>query len=182
MKKIGTFTIPLHQPEKAERLIVGYTTRRHLILDFDKTHSLTITVNIIKMVQKDFQFLGDCLICESSWDGYHCIFDNIISWSKIMMVCKVLHGLGILNRNFIKVRTFREDLTLRISSIDRGQEKSEAPKPLCLIPSRYSYLHNLKPLTDKTYSDIMMYLKGIYEYYSCLSAFRSLSNLKIRSF
>ena len=123
------------EPTEAERLITGYTTRDHLILDLDKSHSLWATQRLVQMIQRDFSFVGDCLISESSWDGFHCIFDNKIKWYKILRICSMLQGLNIVNRDYFKVRKFREDLTLRVSSIDRGEEKSEAPIPKLLIMS-----------------------------------------------
>jgi hypothetical protein len=115
------------------------------------------------MIQKEYPFLGDCLISESSWDGFHCIFDSKVTWAQIMRVCRALTHIGIVNRNYIAVRTFREDLTVRVSSIDRGLEKSEAPKPIALVFAKNgSYGYN-----DR--------FSGIANYLDVLSAFRDLS-------
>ena len=183
-RKIGTSTTLLRQPEKAERLIVGYSTRQHLLLDLDKSHSTHSTIRLIKMIQKDWPCVGDCLISESSWDGFHCIFDDKLSWFKIMEICRVLQGLKILNRDYIKVRTFREDLTVRVSSIDRGEEKSEAPIPKIMLLSPDS---PDKPQTLTCSEMIQDYLdgthvgfSGICDYLLALSAFRPLSSLTVQ--
>jgi hypothetical protein len=84
-----------------------------------------------------------------------------------MHICRTLTGLLIVNRNFVVVRTFREDLTLRVSSIDRGLEKSEAPKPIAWI-----YADNGNYGTGKEFS-------GIRNYLDVLSAFRPLAPASI---
>jgi hypothetical protein len=164
------------QPEK---LIVGYTTRKHLLLDLDKTHSLFATEHLIRMIQKEYPDVGDCLISESSLDGFHCIFNNKISWSRIMHIARILTGLHIVNRNFTKVRMFREDLTLRISSIDRGEEKSEAPKPMKIIsPYKFTTIEevNAFELYGNRRSN---YFSGICVYLEALSAFRKIELIPI---
>jgi hypothetical protein len=177
-KDFGISTTRLPPLDKAERLIVGYTTTDHLILDLDKSRSLNMTVKIVKMIQREYPDVGDCLISQSSYDGFHCIFDNRLSWDRILHICKTLMVLGILNRNFIAVRKFREDLTLRITSIDRGLEKSEAPIPVGIVQP------NQKPaiVQKGAWNFILGNFDGISEYLTVLSAYRNVSVLQCQRF
>lgn len=163
-----------------ERTIVGYTTKEHLILDLDKTHSLFATEKLVRLIQKEYTDVGDCLISQSSYDGFHCIFDDRLSWHRIMHVSRTLTGLNIVNRNFTTVRTFREDLTLRISSIDRGREKSEAPKPVVII-TRHEEAIGCEYMPILHICKFQQaYFTGIFEYLICLSAFRKIEPIPIR--
>jgi len=160
--------------------IIGYTTKEHLILDLDKTHSLTATEGLVHMIQKEYAGIGDCLICQSSYDGYHCIFDNKLSWQRIMHISRTLTGLNIVNRNFTKVRSFREDLTLRISSIDRGMEKSEAPKPMKILLQDEPEINAISDYQTLYSEKADVSFSGIFEYLTCLSAFRTIEPIPIR--
>jgi hypothetical protein len=180
--------LTLEEDYQAERCIVGYTTRDHLILDLDKSDSLFITEKLVRLMQANYPDIGDCLISESSLDGFHCIFDNRLSWRRIMHISRTLTSLFIVNRNFVKVRKFREDLTLRITSIDRGEEKSEAPIPKMLVsyPTWHKWTpEGCEPLESMMIHDIMQHLKqsrfsGILNYLECLSAFRDLDPLLVQ--
>ena len=182
MKKNGNI---VHAEEvfNPERTIVGYTTKEHLILDLDKAHTLYATEKLVRLIQSEYSDVGDCLISQSSHDGYHCIFDDQLAWKRIMQISATLTGLQIVNRNFTKVRTFREDLTLRISSIDRGLQKSEAPKPILIHTTEPDILTcGQKPILSIT--DILHLLhykkfSGISEYLECLSAFREIEPIPI---
>lgn len=172
----------LHAEEvkDAARTIIGYTTKEHLILDLDKTHSLWATERLVRMIQNEYPDLGDCLISQSSYDGYHCIFDNKITWKRIMHVSRTLTGLNIVNRNFTKVRSFREDLTLRVSSIDRGMEKSEAPKPKLILLESEPEINAISDYQTLYSEKADVSFSGIFEYLTCLSAFREIEPIPIR--
>jgi hypothetical protein len=187
MKKIGTPTIPLRVPDKCEHLIVGYTTHKHLMLDLDHAVSLNKALRLIRMIQTDFPYVGDCLLCRSSEEKYHAIFDSLVHWCQVIHVTETLAGLGILNRYYMIVRHFRKDLTLRVSSVDRGYKKSAAPLPVAFIPVPgfifTAYKYDRYPLTtfscniaaersDETFS-------GIRDYLLMLSVFRPLSSLEV---
>ena len=154
--KIGTYTTQLAPKTGYERLIVAHTVRNNLLLDLDHPNGYSRTVKFIRILQQEYPDIGDCLLCESSQNKFHCIFNNFITWKRAIHIYKVLMGLGILNRNFIKTRTFREDLTLRVSSVDRGIRQSDAPKPIGII--KFQAL----PSEDH----------GIQEYLTVLSAYR----------
>lgn len=179
MKKTENIT-RAEEVKNPERTICGYTTKEHLILDLDKTHSLWATEKLVHMIQSEYPDVGDCLISQSSYDGYHCIFDNKISWQRIMHISQTLTSLDIVNRNFTKVRSFREDLTLRISSIDRGMEKSEAPKPVKYIVTYGSNFRDDDVVSLNEIHREACKFSGIFEYLTCLSAFRTIEPIPIR--
>ena len=116
-------------------LIIGYTTRRHLLLDLDRT-TLTKVPMLTRMIRAQWPEVGDALIMRSSegsgridlkydnyhrpyhkldGDSYHLIFDNTIGYNKCCRIIEALAGVHILNRDYVKLRTFRGDMTLRVS-------------------------------------------------------------------
>ena len=116
-------------------LVIGYTTRKHLLLDLDDTTYIKAT-RVIDMLFKEFPEIGDCLIVISSvgkdeiktkYDNFqrlyhkrdrlniHLIFDNLIGYNKASRICEILAGLFIINKGYSDIRRFRGDLTLRIS-------------------------------------------------------------------
>ncbi|MCJ7573953.1 hypothetical protein MUO93_06785 [Candidatus Bathyarchaeota archaeon] len=115
--------------------IIGYTTRTHLLLDLDDT-SLEKARRLAYMIMEEWPKVGDCLVVESSrkrlvvrvrysWNNhpwmsrespnYHLIFDNIVGYNTCCRICETLAELGVLNRDYVKIRTFRGDMTLRVS-------------------------------------------------------------------
>ena len=137
-------------------LITGYTTRRHLLLDLDDT-SLDKAVKIVKMIMEEWREVGDCLILLSSdkisklelrysWNGapymkregsnYHLVFDGMIGWNKATRICETLAGLRILEKDYEKIRTFRGDMTLRISSAHLLSGIKPPPVPVVAIKNK----------------------------------------------
>lgn len=117
------------------RLNVGYTTRRHLLLDLDKTR-LDKVVKLTRMIMSQWPEVGDVLILRSSegsgridlkydnyqrpyhkrdGDSFHLVFNNSIGYNKCCRIIEALAGVHILNRDYAKLREFRGDMTLRIS-------------------------------------------------------------------
>ena len=115
--------------------IVGYTTRRHLILDLDNTTEYGARA-IVKKIQWEWPKVGDCLILKSSekpdrvrlifnkWGrpllihdrrNFHLVFDNGIGYNLSCRICRVLAELRILNPDYVRIREFRGDMTLRVS-------------------------------------------------------------------
>jgi hypothetical protein len=92
-------------------------------------------VKLVRLVQREFPDIGSCLICESSAGKHHAIFNARLSWSRILHICRVLEGLDTLDRNFIKIRSFREDLTLRVTPVGRSLGYYEAPVPVAFVRS-----------------------------------------------
>lgn len=134
--------------------LIGYTTRRHLILDVDDT-SLTKLERIVRMILTEYPEVGDCLIMLSSnkpshlelsysphrrpyhirrSSNYHLIFNNIIGYNKCCKIIEVLARLNILNADYVKIRNFRGDMTLRVSheNLSTGAVKPP-PEPVELV-------------------------------------------------
>ena len=116
-------------------LIIGYTTRRHLLLDLDKT-TLTKVTMLTRMIMAQWPEVGDALILRSSegsgridtrydnfhrpyhrldGDSYHVVFDGLIGYNKACRIIGALAGVHVLNRDYVKLREFRGDMTLRVS-------------------------------------------------------------------
>ena len=115
--------------------IVGYTTRRHLILDLDNTTAYGARAIALKIMW-EWPKVGDALILKSSekpdrvrlifnkWGrplvvhdrrNFHLVFDNGIGYNLSCRICRTLAGLGILNPDYVRIREFRGDMTLRVS-------------------------------------------------------------------
>lgn len=128
--------------------IIGYTTRRHLIIDLDNTTGRGAR-SIVKKIMREWPKVGDCLILSSStkpdrirlvhnkWgrpllyhdrENFHVIFDNGIGYNTSCRICRVLAGLGILNPDYMKIREFRGDMTLRISPSRLYNEEKPIPQ------------------------------------------------------
>lgn len=129
-------------------LIIGYTTRLHLLLDLDNT-SYEKAERIAFLIMRKWPIVGDVLIVLSSykelslrlrysWDGkpwieregpnYHLVFDNHIGYNNCCRICECLAVLGILNKDYVKIRTFRGDMTLRVSHQNKS-DGSVKPHP-----------------------------------------------------
>lgn len=129
--------------------VIGYTTRRHLLLDLDNT-TLTKVEIIARAIMRQWPKVGDCLIMESSAkplkllviykplhhpehkivaNNYHLIFDNQIGYNLCCKIINTLAGLGILNKDYEKIREFRGDMTLRISPVTLSDGEKPAPIP-----------------------------------------------------
>lgn len=177
---IGISTIQPQVHEKCERLIVGYSTNNHLLLDFDRAKCFLRANLLTKMVQRDYPFVGHALMVQSSIGKYHVVFDDIISWSKITHVTQTLACLGVLNRDYMKIRKFREDLTLRISSVDRGFKQSLAPVPVGFVLLSNASEELQRACKTLTYAEVSKLFQGIDFYLSALSAYRNFSGLPSR--
>jgi hypothetical protein len=136
-----------------------------LILDLDGSKSTSKAAKLVRFIQREFPDVGSCLICESSAGKHHAIFNARLSWSRVLHICRALAGLGALDKNFIKIRSFREDLTLRVTPVARSLGYYEAPVPVALIRSQG---------TRRGFSGIDCYLKAL------LSQQASLGKIKPR--
>lgn len=131
-------------------LIVGYTTRRHLLLDIDNT-SLGKACGMARHIMHSWPEVGSCLIVQSSerpdvvklkysWDNrpwikversnHHLVFNNNIGYNKIATICETLGVLNVLEGSFIKMRKFRGDLTLRVTPSVLSTGVKPAPMPI----------------------------------------------------
>ena len=141
-------------------LIIGYTTRRHLLLDLDRT-TLTKVAMLTRMIMAQWPEVGDALILRSSegsgridtrydnfhrpyhrldGDSYHVVFDGLIGYNKACRIIEALAGVHILNRDYVKLREFRGDMTLRVSPQVLTSGVKPAPEPVHLISNSHTNL------------------------------------------
>lgn len=143
------------KPTGRGALILGYTTRRHLILDLDNT-GLEYAARIVEMIMREWPEVGDCLLLMSTdavdrvrlaynkWGrplvihdrpNYHLVFDNLIGYNKATRICRTLAALNVVEPDYDKIREFRGDMTLRVSE----SIMMEQVKP---VPKEALYTHN----------------------------------------
>lgn len=149
-----------HPPRPAP--VLGYTTRRHLILDLDNT-TLSYARAIVKKIQWEWPKVGDAIILSSSekpdrvrlvhnrWGrpllyhdrhNFHIVFDNGIGYNLSCRICAVLAEIGILNRDYVKIREFRGDMTLRIGPLITHDEVKGPPKLRARVFNNYTDRHD----------------------------------------
>jgi len=139
-------------------MVWGYSTSRHLLLDLDNT-TLSKAKKLVVLLRKEYPEIGSALICESSppkssevflqhctglhkslqqreLGSYHVIFSGKLSWSRIMKIVKTLAELQILNKDYIRIRNFRGDLTLRVSEKVTSSGVKPRPKPVAFVGTR----------------------------------------------
>lgn len=138
--------------------MVGYTTQEHLLVDLDKMSEARAYL-VAKMITSEFRELGSCLIVKSSDFHYHLIYDVYHKWDHIVYIVKLLADVGLVQKNYAQVRTFRRDLTLRVSPKKGEDYYRPAPEPILI-------LLNPQPELDEG---------GIGKYLNMLSMFKSVS-------
>ncbi len=138
-------------------LIMGYTTRRHLILDLDNS-GLPHVMGLVSQIMAAWPKVGDCLVLRTSkhqdqvrlaynkWGrplvihdrpNHHLVFDNLIGYNTAAKICRCLAGLGVLEADYEKIREFRGDMTLRVSI----SVKYAGVSP---VPREAAYCHNIR--------------------------------------
>jgi len=164
------------KPTDRGDLILGYTTRRHLILDLDNT-GLDYALRMANLIMKEWPKVGDCLILESTtqpdqvrleynkWGrvlvihdrpNMHLVFNNLIGYNTASRICRVLAGLGVLEPDYEKIREFRGDMTLRVSEA----VMMDTTKP---VPKEVAYCHNMRTARSDGYIGDYRKLKKIGE-------------------
>ena len=139
-------------------LIIGYTTRRHLLLDLDNC-SRDKACRLAVKIMDAWPEVGECLVVLSSpapltvelrysWNNwpwikttrsnYHLVFDNQVGYNKCCRICECLAGLGVLNRDYVKLREFRGDMTLRVSSAPLSTGLKPRPQPVIWLTNRFT--------------------------------------------
>jgi hypothetical protein len=127
--------------------VQGYTTRRHLLLDFDH-RSREQVFGLTRLIHESYPELGGYIILKSSepkrpgnvWlnyrqgcfafrkkGRYHIVFDNDVGYEKCCTIIETLVTLDILDRRYGDIRKFRGDMTLRVSG--RVESWGVIPKP-----------------------------------------------------
>jgi hypothetical protein len=134
-------------------IITGYTTRDHLLLDLDDT-ALSKVARVVGLIMGRWPEVGHCLVLLSSdkpwriglkysWNNspymkregpnYHLVFSGRIGWNKACRICETLAGLRVLQKDYEKIRTFRGDMTLRVSSALLSTGYKAPPTAVCGI-------------------------------------------------
>ena len=137
-------------------LIVGYTTRRHLCLDLDNTTEAK-ALKVIDLIMTEYPEVGDCLLIVSSWKKellelkhaierypyvrikrpcFHLVFCAHIGYNKCVKIIEALAEVGILNQEYVKLRRWRGDMTLRVSPSILTSGVKEAPFPITYIRNK----------------------------------------------
>lgn len=122
-------------------LVVGYTTQDHLLIDLDNSSEF-IAKQITKDIQDEYPFVGDALLVRSSDKHHHVVFDDFVPWTRLVRIIEVLADLGIVQKNYAQVRTFRRDLTLRISDKKGEDRYRPVPNVLCEILCSHDCNHH----------------------------------------
>lgn len=142
---------------------IGYSTSHHLLLDLDLCDTYKAT-HLAVMIMKEHPKVGDCLTVLSSeyhnrygqpLQNWHLIFDNTLYWREIIYIVETLAYLGVLNKDYLWIRRFRGDMTLRISP-----KKSEVRLHPTPEPQTYIYNNNVSNSDG-----------GIYQYLKALKTF-----------
>jgi hypothetical protein len=141
-----------------KKLIIGYTTREHLVLDLDNT-SLSKVIGLVCQIIYDYPDVGKCQIMQSSAEKglqftritkkgiprlhlpkacYHLIFDNRIGYKRCMHIILTLVDLGVLDQQYKRIRMFRGDMTTRVSPMVLSDTVKEAPEPIMQILNIYN--------------------------------------------
>lgn len=132
----------IHKGKTNGRLIGAYTTKEHLILDLDNCSEYK-AVRLATMIQQQYPLVGNCLLLQSSKQGFHLVYSSRISWKYLTRIVETLAGLEILNSDYVRIREFRHDLSLRITEVDRGEGLEDKPRPIVLLENRVCSLDNL---------------------------------------
>jgi len=146
-------------------LIVGYTTRSHLLLDLDET-SLYDVERLAKLIIKNYPDVGDCLIVESStpsftsylkhdahgvpherwtYQNFHLVFNATIRYERCLAIIDDLVDLDVLAPEYKQIRLFRGDMTLRVSEKVLHHRIIPSPRPLKMVRhrTRHDYSQNI---------------------------------------
>lgn len=143
------------QPTNKPDWIIGYTTRKHLCIDLDNT-SFYKVAKLVYMIMQNFSCVGCCLIMESSTcqysqklfyhplkpietttkrANYHIIFDNKIPYETSCKIIETLAVLGVINKEYVRIRQFRNDMTIRTTKAEYTTGTKPAPKISMLLPN-----------------------------------------------
>jgi len=140
------------------RIIIGYTTNEHLLLDLDHTSLYKVT-KLVQLLQYNYPELGNVLVMRSSIEqkepytrinrkgipiervpkiSFHVIFNNSTGYAKCRDIIETMVTLNILPREFRLIRAKRGDMTLRVSPATLSDRVKPAPTPWRTIPSPYN--------------------------------------------
>ena len=144
------------------KIIVGYTTTEHLLLDLDYTTQKKAQ-GLCNLLIKDYPEIGDVLILLSSsreahtylkpnslgilqewcsYPSYHVVTDNRIGYKRCVEIIHTLVLLDVLEAEFKKIREFRGDMTLRVSPKVLSNKIRPAPSPIWYIKNEFCRRHD----------------------------------------
>ena len=123
-------------PSDTNKLVVGYTTQTHLLVDLDNC-SWAKAQGAAKMIMRSYPFVGDMLIVESSPSHYHLVGDNFLRWDQIVNVVESIADLQLVDENYRLAREFRRDLTLRVSDKIGAVRYHAVPQPKLIIQTGF---------------------------------------------
>ena len=147
-------------------LIVGYTTREHLLLDLDNT-TLHKVLGLVRLIIHSYPYVGNALIVLSSMQEkdypirisrhgiprknfrkacFHVIFDNVIGYNRCVKIIQTMVNLNVLAHVFTRIRSFRGDMTIRISPLVFSDSIKEQPQPLIYMFNKHTDHRNYKVL------------------------------------
>jgi len=84
------------------------------MIDLDGV-ALGYAKRIAQYCAKEFQ-AGDCLVVQSSYGGYHLVYNNTIDWEEILWIMWTLAIKGIVRWKFYAWNKYRANITLRLST------------------------------------------------------------------
>ena len=155
-------------------MIIGYTTREHLLLDLDET-SLYKVVRLTKLLISSYPEIGDVLILGSStpskknytkfdkkgipqyrftYQNFHLVGDNIVSYDRCLKIIDCLVELDVLQPEYRKIRQFRGDMTLRTSHKPLVHRVVPPPRPVEIVNN------HICPCKNNKISDFLSFLYG----------------------
>jgi len=135
------------------RLIVGYTTTEHLLLDLDDT-SINDVIGLVRLLVQSYPEIGSCLILQSSTrktdsttrinrhgiptqkfkgNSYHIVANNKITCARAVQIFSTLVELNILDTAHKRIRGFRGDMTLRVSPMICQHKIKPIPEPVAYV-------------------------------------------------
>ena len=143
-----------HKPH----LTIGYTTRKHLLLDLDNTTRLKAERLAAQIHQLEPSTGDTIILCSSTQnlqqrvkyskynkpyvqtkrDNYHLVFDNAIGYNSCVRIIETLAQLGVLNRDYMKIRQWRGDMTLRVSPVVLSNEHKPIPTIVSFVQNPHS--------------------------------------------
>lgn len=115
------------------------------------------------MITENYPELGDALIMRSSFsmydtylkinekwilherysgNNYHVIFDNNVKYDQSCNIIDTLVHLDVLSEEYLHIRKFRGDMTLRVSPIQLSTRLKPAPTPVIGIYSELTKHHD----------------------------------------
>jgi len=140
-----------------DKMIIGFSTDRYLLVDLDNITEVKAEGLAMLMI-KNYGLI-DCLVMKSSgtkrvkelsfnngqWiprhdeDGsYHLIFGDRLWYQYICYILDQLNGLGVVSEDYVRIRDWRGDLTLRVSADNSADAYRPPPEPVIYITRKHT--------------------------------------------